>query len=76
MIYRIKNVYIDTAKEVLNELGDRVVVRLTFTDADCVDLYIDPAITILKINDGNLTIDRGGVLYTIPYEDYSSIEIM
>lgn len=76
MIYRIKNVYIDTAKELMQVLGDRVITKLTFTDADCVDLYIDTEITILKINDGNLTIDRGGVLYTIPYNDYSSIVIV
>ena len=75
MIYKIKNVAIDTAKELAEELGDRVIASLTFTDADCVDLEIDPAITILRINDGNITIDRGGVLYTILPSDYSSLVI-
>lgn len=31
---------------------------------------------ILKINDGNITIDLGGKLYTINREDYSSFMIM
>lgn len=76
MKYRIVNLWADTARELMIALGDSVVRCIAWHDANCVDVDINPRISILKINDGNLTIDVGSKLFTIPYEDYSSIEII
>ena len=76
MIYRIVNLYGDRLLEMISTLGDKVVKSNYWHDADCVDVDIDPEIAILKINDGNLTIDVGAKLFTIPYEDYSCIKII
>lgn len=76
MIYRIVNLYGDRLLEMISTLGDKVVRSNYWHDADCVDVDIDPSIAILKINDGNLTIDVAGKLFTVPYEDYSCIKII
>lgn len=76
MIYRIVNLYGDRLLEMISALGDKVVKSTYWHDADCVDVGIDPEIAILKINGGNLTIDVGAKLFTVPYEDYSCIKII
>lgn len=75
MKYRIVNLYAETARELKETFGNAITYA-AWHDADCVDVDIDPIISILKINDGNLTIDVGAKLFTIPYEDYASIEII
>lgn len=76
MKYRIVNLYIETARDLIETLGDNVVRCIAWHDASCVDVDINPSMSILKINDGKLTIDVGAKLFTIPYEDYASIEIL
>lgn len=76
MIYRIMNLYVDRLLEMISMLGGDVVRSNYYHDTDCVDVDINPEIAILKINDGNLTIDVGGKLFTVPYEDYSCIKII
>ena len=76
MRYRVVNIKAETVKELMEYLGDRVIRCMAWHDDGCLDIDIDPEITILKINGGNLTVDRGGVLYTIMHNDYSSLEVI
>jgi hypothetical protein len=76
MKYRIVNLCEDILLDLRLTLGESAIKCIAYHDASCVDVDIDPSISILKINDGNLTIDVGAKLFTIPYEDYSSIEII
>lgn len=76
MQYRVVNINVEMAKELMSYLGDRVIRCMAWHDDGCLDIDIDPEITILKINGGNLTVDRGGVLYTIHHYDYERIEIL
>ncbi len=75
MYYKIVNLNANTARDMMLFFGDDIITSLYYQDADCVTVGIDPDITILKINGGNLTIDVGAKLFTIPYEDYAEIRL-
>lgn len=76
MEYKVINLDEEIVRDMMFWLGDRVIKSIEFHDDGCIDVKIDPEITILKINDGKLTVDRGGKLFTIPHEYYSRIEII
>lgn len=76
MQYRVVNLDTEVATNLMNELGHKVTKGVKFHDAHCLDMFIDPDEVLLRINDGNITVDRCGVLFTILRENYSAFEII
>lgn len=76
MQYRIVNLDTEIARDLMKELGDKVVKGVKFHDGGCLDMLIDPELSILKIRDGAITIDVSARLFTISHNQYSRLEII
>lgn len=72
-MYYIQGITVKAMKELERELGYKAIKEdYVNNDADLHDIYINTD-CIIKINDSNLTIDLGGVLYTVKNRDYVAL---
>ena len=63
------------SKDLMNfRLGRAVRHLYDRTNTTC-DIELDPEICIVKINNSDITIDVGQILFTIPEECYSMLTI-
>lgn len=75
-MYFIAGITEKVLKELEIELGYSVIKEdyISAYGAGLHDIYLHPD-CILKINDSSLTIDLGGMLYTVRSKDYVSLTV-
>lgn len=74
-MYRLNNLDSNIFEEFKREMPRAIKDYDYREQSQCYDLCFDDDLVILRIHDGDITVDLGAQLFTIPYDSYVSLKI-